>query len=362
MSLNDEWLKFDVDNVREFTSLKDNKNLEIPKASDLHISTQTKIVFLNYGVDLYDIFWKINIMPFWKPKNGIIKKSIRYNFNTKKDRDNTKTTFGNIENIGKSHIHVLKQIDTEKRFKEIWKVEIGYRNKDFTSLKNKKKGSFYNCFSIIMRIKMKNNSFKEIHIKIFNTGKLEIPGIQDSESLVKALDFLVNILREKTGKKDLNYNNEFETVLTNTNFTCNYFINRDKLYSLLKFKYNLHTLYNPCSYPGIQCKFYMNENNKKKDGICYCSSKCWKRKDKKIGCNEISFMIFRTGSILVVANSDKKRIEKVYEFIKKILYDEYVNIYIQNNSEVKKKKKKRRKKMMFLIDVGKNNKTKITEK
>ena len=34
----------------------------------------------------------------------------------------------------------------------------------------KKKGAFYNCFALIIRIKEKN-VYKEVHIKIFNTGK-----------------------------------------------------------------------------------------------------------------------------------------------------------------------------------------------
>ena len=39
--------------------------------------------------------------------------------------------------------------------------------------RTKKKGAFYNCFVIIMRV-MENGKFKEYHIKIFNTGKIEL--------------------------------------------------------------------------------------------------------------------------------------------------------------------------------------------
>jgi hypothetical protein len=46
--------------------------------------------------------------------------------------------------------------------------------------------------------------------------------------------------------------------LINSNFNCGFFINREALYDILKFKYNLQSIYDPCSYPGIQCKFYYN--------------------------------------------------------------------------------------------------------
>ena len=47
--------------------------------------------------------------------------------------------------------------------------------KDILSYRGKKRGAFYNCFVIILRIKI-DNAFQEIHVKIFNTGKMEIPG------------------------------------------------------------------------------------------------------------------------------------------------------------------------------------------
>ena len=79
------------------------------------------------------------------------------------------------------------------------------------------------CFFVILRIKY-NNIFKEIHIKVFNTGKLEIPGIQNDEILINALNNLIQILKPLI--PNLAYNHDIDTVLINSNFTCNYFINR----------------------------------------------------------------------------------------------------------------------------------------
>ena len=72
---------------------------------------------------------------------------------------------------------------------------------------------------------MYDNNYKEIHVKVFNTGKLEIPGIQSNIFLYKALDKLITILQPFC-ENTLFYNTtEIETVLINSNFSCNYYIN-----------------------------------------------------------------------------------------------------------------------------------------
>ena len=44
-------------------------------------------------------------------------------------------------------------------------------------------------------------------------------------------------------------------VLINSNFNCGFNIKRDVLYKILKYEYNIPTIYDPCMYPGIQCKY-----------------------------------------------------------------------------------------------------------
>ena len=136
---------------------------------------------------------------------------------------------------------VIQHIDTQSgdksRFKDIRKISIGISKKDILSYRSKPKSAFYNCFVIILRIK-KNNVFHEIHIKIFNTGKMEIPGIQNDNILNTVLDKVKILLQDITNNKEIDYyENAKETVLINSNFNCGYLINREKLYSLLKYKY-----------------------------------------------------------------------------------------------------------------------------
>jgi TATA-box binding protein (TBP) (component of TFIID and TFIIIB) len=157
-------------------------------------------------------------------------------------------------------------------------------------------------------------------VKVFNTGKLEIPGIQTDDVLKKTLDILVDVLNPIIKLDDNNViswdPSKSETVLINSNFTCNYYINRDKLFELLKYKYRINSAYDSCSYPGIQCEFYYDTQSNIQTG---------KQPDieNKTRYVKMSFMIFRTGSVLIVGKCSDLILVNIYEFIKNILETEY---------------------------------------
>ena len=52
---------------------------DIPKCSDIYISTQTKIAYLNQAIDLEPIFWNLPVIDYYNPQDGIIKKSMKMN-------------------------------------------------------------------------------------------------------------------------------------------------------------------------------------------------------------------------------------------------------------------------------------------
>ena len=347
MDLDSLWENYQNSGIFDCENEKKETKKESPKCSEIYISTKTKIAFLNSSINLTEIFWKIPILKYEIPKEGVIKKQIKINSLNKCEVDILEEKISNEENINCEIIQQINNPNARKnKFKDIRKINIGCNTKDLISYRKKKKGAFYNCFALILRIFYKNK-FKEIHIKVFNTGKLEIPGIQTDEMLYMALNNLITILQPFIEKK-LHYDkNKIQTVLINSNFKCNYVINRNKLYDLLKFKYNITSLYDPCSYPGIQSKFYYNTNNSINDGICKCEKKCVSK--NKI-CYIVSFMIFRTGSVLIVGQCNEKVLYDIYKYISNILITEYDNISINNginnNTKIKKKKKKRKKKII----------------
>ena len=151
--------------------------------------------------------------------------------------------------------------------------------------------------------------FKEYHIKIFNTGKIEIPGIQNEKTLHKIINFIINELSNILNIK-INYNDSnIENVLVNSNFDCGFYINREILFNILRKKYNINAAFDPCSYPGIQCGYYYNKN----------TGEHINHIDNNNSNNIKVYMIFRTGSILIVGKCDDCILNKVYEYIKKYL-------------------------------------------
>jgi hypothetical protein len=233
------------------------------------------------------------------------------------------------------------------KFKDIRKVSIGISQKDLMSYRCKKKSAFYNCFVMILRMKYMGR-FKEFHVKVFNTGKLEIPGIQTEESFLQILDMVIEILQPFVPEKLEYLPNTTETVLINSNFNCGFYINREALFDILKTKYNIQCIYDPCSYPGIQCKFYYNPLDAAHHGSRLSAL------DLKTAVNivDVSFMIFRTGSVLIVGKCQEPVLMVIYEFLKKILLDEFkqVGIKLQDPTmlSTKNKNKKIRKKTIMV--------------
>ena len=266
--------------------------------------------------------------------------------------DEIEARISNEPNVRQKIISFVEpKTNTKQLFKHVQKLTFGYSRKDFTNYRTKEKSAFYNCFALILRV-FYEDTFNEVHVKVFNTGKLEIPGIKKSSLLTKTFELLTTVLQPFIETPIKVVDGSVDTVLINSNFTCNYYINRSKLHDILKRKYNLISMFDPCSYPGIQCKFYYNTCKTEQNGVCTCPTKCNKKGSGtgKGQCIEISFMIFRTGSILIVGNCNEDILYIIYKFIKKILYDEFdeVNTGLICEEDKKVKKKKIRTKQIII--------------
>lgn len=311
-----------------------NNNIEyqtdIPKSTDIYISTKTKIAYLSQEIDLDKTFWNTDVIHYHKQEEGVVKKQMKFNFT---DEESVNTISKKIENLKNVDEHIISRIVNPTgriKFRDIRKISIGLCQKDILSFRSKKRSAFYNCFVLILRVNS-DNKFKEIHVKVFNTGKLEIPGIRDDDILIYTLELLVKILRKSSGNDNITYDlSKSETVLINSNFNCGFYLNRDKLLDILKYKYKIDCLFDSCQYPGIQCKYNYEYNDKK---------------------YKLSFMIFRTGSILIVGKCDEVVLFKVYDIIKEILENEYNEIYVNNFEKDKvpiKLTKKTKKRIIYV--------------
>lgn len=326
MNLNDEWSKFLLSDEHETVERgARDTTLKVPECGDISISTKTKIVYLNIEIDLFKLFWDLPMISYDVFGEGIIKKQIKFNFNTKEQVQEFEKRISEVKLF--NTVTVINKIDNPNgriMFKDIRKVDIGICKKDLLKMNKKnEKSAFYNCFVFIYRIQIENK-YKEFHIKLFNTGKIEIPGIQSESNVDLVIKHIVKILSPFYKTEVLEKREMRETILINSNFICNYYINRDELFNILKTKYAVKCSYDPCSYPGIQCKY-------------------------KLTHSEVSFMIFRTGSVLIVGKCEDEELYKIYNFIKSIFQAEFYNIY-ENNNEVSKKKIKKKIKKIYILE------------
>jgi TATA-box binding protein (TBP) (component of TFIID and TFIIIB) len=322
-------------------SVERDLSIEIPKATDIYISTKSKIAYLNHPMNLNTIFWGIKIKPYSRPEEGIIKKQMKFNSMTPEELNIIQENLKNEVYYEQQIITSIHNPSGRIKFKDIRKISVGISKKDIMSYRIKKKSAFYNCFVMIMRIKV-NDTFKEFHIKIFNTGKVEIPGVQNDDNYNTILLNIVKVLQPFIKTEILDYNQKSITVLINSNFNCGFYINRERLHEIFKYKYNIQSIYDPCSYPGIQSKFYYHTQLEKQTGIKMLDDK------KQI---EVSFMVFRTGSILIVGMCDEKVLYDIYEFLKNLLITEFHEInqkVIKEEVKVFKDKKKLRKKTLTI--------------
>ena len=351
------------DSVKHICTDPTNEETVLPKCDDLYISTTTKVLFLNKLVDIENIFWDISVIDYWKPCAGVIKKQMKIVNHTKEDFEKYQQKLQYIKYYNE---HIIKQIDNpnarRNKFKDERKITVGMSKKDIMNCRGKVKNAFYNCFALILRF-IYNDEFHEIHVKIFNTGKMEIPGILNDTLLHNTRLMILSILRPIISE-DLNFveNDEENNVLINSNFNCGFYINRESLYSILRSKYKIESAYDPCSYPGVKCKFYFNHDfgfdNKLQKGIITRndSNQTMTELNDNKKYTEVSFMIFRTGSCLIVGNCTEKILRFVYEYIRTILQTEYCNIYTQTEVQtVKQKQPKIRKKTIVVSNAQYKN-------
>ena len=346
MNIDDEWENFISSNNNDISSDDDDELLDedhlskisnddivsadismdinsvAPKANNIYISTKTKIAYLNTIIDLKKIFWDIPIIPYSKAANGVIKKQMKF---TSIEKEELEFLQNKIKDYNYFEENIITHIDNPTgriKFKDIRKISIGISKKDILTYRCKKKSAFYNCFVLILRMKIQN-SFKEFHVKLFKGG-IEVPGVQNETIFELILDEILKTVQPYVEEPGLGYKPDTnKTVLINSNFNCGFFINREALNDILKFKYNIQSIYDPCSYPGIQCKFYYNPDY---DGIQNGSQISEEEKEVYKNINQVSFMIFRTGSVLIVGKCDENVLMIIYNFLKIILNNEYSNI------------------------------------
>jgi len=245
-------------------------------------------------------------------------------------------------------------LDTDPNNKNIYKptlkeLIIGCKSKNKPikgHFKKNKKGNFYN--SVALNVLIDNN--KCINVKLFNNGKVQMTGVPNEEQGKRALDLVIELIKSMpddlvTGKK-VAFNKKnismkyFNTVLINSDYFCGFEIQRENLYQILSEKYDLSISYEPENYPGVKLEYFWNRHNLNTptEGHCICKQKCI---GKGLGngdgdCKKITVSTFQSGKIIVTGGRSLEQLNYAYNFINKILKDNYKLLCKNKNNTILK--------------------------
>jgi TATA-box binding protein (TBP) (component of TFIID and TFIIIB) len=215
----------------------------------------------------------------------------------------------------------------KKKVETVFKGYSKKFNKKMTNTKATKR--FDNQVTIVYRAKLNNNIVSMINTKIFKNGNIQMTGIRNIEqgnNMVNIISDIIHRLYITENNIVTNIENlrciNYKLRLINSDFKLNYIIHREQLYSILMSKYGITASYEPCIYPAVKVKYYYNDENINKNGICNCSKKCIIGKGSGCGdksCKKVTIAIFQSGCIIITGGQTLKQVDEAYDFITRIL-------------------------------------------
>ena len=197
-------------------------------------------------------------------------------------------------------------------------ISKGINNKKFSKKKSENRKYFYNQITIHIFNSLKAN--KRVNVKVFNNGTIQMTGInsdQIGENTVRTLIEEFNKLSivsksEIFETEDIQTVGSLETVLINSDFDIHNEINRESLHRLIILNGYMSS-FEPCTYPGVNIKYYYNPLVKN-FGICDCDKPC-NGKGKDNTCKKITIAAFKSGKIIITGGRSKDNIQTAYKFI-----------------------------------------------
>lgn len=196
--------------------------------------------------------------------------------------------------------------------------------------KKKKKKRFYNQGTVI--VKLLNNRY--VNMKFFLNKSISMTGCLEDDDGLKAINIILgyclnfgeDVFMDKENIEDVR-SVDYYITLINADYEVSFRIDKIKLFELLTRGYGLYADC-PEKYPAVKINYLWNEKNKIQKGICECDEKCQftKNRRKTNSCKIVMIAIFHTGKIIITGASNMEQTKSAYNYINKILYENYKKI------------------------------------
>ena len=160
---------------------------------------------------------------------------------------------------------------------EFEKNVIGSSTRDVLTKRKVTEKTFFNQATLVIRKALPGRGWKEVNIKLFANGGVQMTGVPTPEFSQIAIGYVISQIKEKdpeifTGDAAIT---KFRIQLINSDYSINRQIYQDKLHKILSNVYNLFSSHESTIYQGVNTKYYYNKKgNILRPGICECKSAC----------------------------------------------------------------------------------------
>jgi TATA-box binding protein (TBP) (component of TFIID and TFIIIB) len=204
---------------------------------------------------------------------------------------------------------------------------VGASQRDLLTKKKAAKKAFFNQSTLVVRKRRLEDpsQFKEVNIKLFANGGIQMTGITGLEFAQKTLEWLLPLLRTLPTpiSKEPVYIKTLKIQLINSDYHVNGTIHRDNLHQIVSGSpYNLFSSLEKLIHQGVNIKYYYNTSRTVgRPGICNCEKPCQGQGegDAPGQCKKITILAFQTGDIIVTGARKYEQLQEAYEFMNQIL-------------------------------------------
>jgi TATA-box binding protein (TBP) (component of TFIID and TFIIIB) len=202
---------------------------------------------------------------------------------------------------------------------------IGSSTRDVLTKRKVTDKTFFNQATLVIRKMLPNRlAWKEVNIKLFANGGIQMTGVPTPEFSLEAITFVLDSIKREdpevfTGTVNLN---KFRIQLINSDYSINRQIHQEKLHKILSNVYNLFSSHESTIYQGVNTKYYYNKKgNVLKPGICTCTNPCTGQGngDGDGECKKITISPFSSGKIIITGARDMNKNNVAYVFFNEIL-------------------------------------------
>jgi TATA-box binding protein (TBP) (component of TFIID and TFIIIB) len=204
---------------------------------------------------------------------------------------------------------------------------VGASARDLLTKKKAAKKTFFNQSTIVVRKRRMEDptQFKEVNLKLFANGGIQMTGITGLEFARMTLEWLLPMLRELPNpiSKEPVHIKSLKIQLINSDYHVNAQIHRDNLHQIVSGpNYSLFSSLEKLIHQGVNIKYYYNTSRLYgRPGICNCERPCQGQGDGEAPgqCKQITIPAFQTGDIIVTGARKYEQLEEAYKYMNQIL-------------------------------------------